>query len=492
MIEHKKNTTYYLAFPAIDSTTPSKYKSGITPVATAFSQDGTGAWAALTIADTVTEIGTTGVYEITISAAEMNHDKVIIKFSASGMADDAYEFDLRTKLVPDLNDIAATAIVSGGAIATTGGAVDTVTVVTNDVGITQTGADKVWSSVARTLTDKLGFELSASGVRAIWDALTTSLTTVGSVGKQIVDNLDTTVSSRMPTSHINATLGSVDTVATVTDGAKASTALLNTVWTDAKAAFIDVAISSRNSVIPDPAGTAPTAVEVRQEIDTNSTQLAKLGVPANGSMSADIGNINSQLPPNLANLGVSASGIVDANVKEVISDAQSATDLKDFVDQGYDPLTNKIQGVALVDTTSTVTDGAKASTAVSNTVLTSTRIGYLDNLSAGAVAQEDSITSLQGDVTAIKGGTIEKNTAGSILVLMLDSTGTPVVGAAVTGKTKIDNAVPVAMSATISVTDAYGYCQVAYTAADVNGTDSVAFILSAPGANDSHLTLQLT
>ena len=36
--------------------------------------------------------------------------------------------------------------------------------------------------------------------------------------------------------------------------------------------------------------------------------------------------------------------------------AQSATDLKDFADAGYDPATNKVQGVVLVDTTTTNTD----------------------------------------------------------------------------------------------------------------------------------------
>lgn len=42
--------------------------------------------------------------------------------------------------------------------------------------------------------------------------------------------------------------------------------------TAVRAAYLDVAISSRNSVVPDAAGTAPTAIEIRQEIDTNSTK----------------------------------------------------------------------------------------------------------------------------------------------------------------------------------------------------------------------------
>jgi hypothetical protein len=50
-----------------------------------------------------------------------------------------------------------------------------------------------------------------------------------------------------------------------------------------------------------------------------------------------------------------ASGIVDADVRELVGVAPSATDLKDFADDGYDPSTNKVQGVVLVDTLTTYT-----------------------------------------------------------------------------------------------------------------------------------------
>lgn len=43
------------------------------------------------------------------------------------------------------------------------------------------------------------------------------------------------------------------------------------------------------------------------------------------------------------------------DVRAIGGDAQSATDLKDFADAGYDPSTNKVQGVVLVDTTTTLT-----------------------------------------------------------------------------------------------------------------------------------------
>lgn len=43
------------------------------------------------------------------------------------------------------------------------------------------------------------------------------------------------------------------------------------------------------------------------------------------------------------------------NMAQLGGDTQSATDLKDFADAGYDPATNKVQGVVLVDTLTTYT-----------------------------------------------------------------------------------------------------------------------------------------
>lgn len=47
---------------------------------------------------------------------------------------------------------------------------------------------------------------------------------------------------------------------------------------------------------------------------------------------------------------------LEVDVTQIGGDAQSATDLKDFADAGYDPATNKVEGVKLVDTTTTNTD----------------------------------------------------------------------------------------------------------------------------------------
>lgn len=63
---------------------------------------------------------------------------------------------------------------------------------------TQTGSvGSVTSGVTvQTNNDKTNYTISSVGIAAFWSALTSSLTTVGSVGKLLVDTLDATISSR--------------------------------------------------------------------------------------------------------------------------------------------------------------------------------------------------------------------------------------------------------------------------------------------------------
>lgn len=49
------------------------------------------------------------------------------------------------------------------------------------------------------------------------------------------------------------------------------------------------------------------------------------------------------------------AGVPEVDVTHLGGGAQSAADLKDFADDGYDPSTNKVQGVVLVDTLTTYT-----------------------------------------------------------------------------------------------------------------------------------------
>lgn len=74
--------------------------------------------------------------------------------------------------------------------------------------------DAAWiTATSVTVSDKTGFSLSAAGILAIWDQATAALTTAGRIGKLLVDNINATISSRMATTHLDATGGKLDAVA---------------------------------------------------------------------------------------------------------------------------------------------------------------------------------------------------------------------------------------------------------------------------------------
>lgn len=50
-----------------------------------------------------------------------------------------------------------------------------------------------------------------------------------------------------------------------------------------------------------------------------------------------------------------STDLLQVDATQILGDGQSATDLKDFADAGYDPSTNKVQGVVLTDTVTTYT-----------------------------------------------------------------------------------------------------------------------------------------
>lgn len=61
-------------------------------------------------------------------------------------------------------------------------------------------AADIWAVATRELTAfsssfKTGYALSSAGVQAIWDALTSALTTAGSIGKLLVDNVNASISA---------------------------------------------------------------------------------------------------------------------------------------------------------------------------------------------------------------------------------------------------------------------------------------------------------
>ena len=124
------------------------------------------------------------------------------------------------------------------------------------------------------------------------------------------------------------------------------------------------------------------------------------------------------------------AGVPEVDVTHLGGAAQSATDLKDFADAGYDPATNKVQGVVLVDTTTTNTDmrgtdsallAASAPTNFGDLSITATT-GRVDVASVGGTAQTANDNG--ADINLILADTNELQTDltdGGRLDLLIDS-----------------------------------------------------------------------
>jgi VCBS repeat-containing protein len=109
-IEHQKGTAFELIFPMRDSTTPANFKTGLSPTDTAYYKDGAGSWTSLSIADTAAEIGSTGVYEISLTTSELNHDWVMVAFTASGAAATCYLFRMDGDIPANVESVETDAI----------------------------------------------------------------------------------------------------------------------------------------------------------------------------------------------------------------------------------------------------------------------------------------------------------------------------------------------------------------------------------------------
>ncbi len=96
------------------------------------------------------------------------------------------------------------------------------------------------------------------------------------------------------------------------------------------------------------------------------------------------------------------AGVPEVDVTHIGGDAQSAIDLKDFADAGYDPATNKVQGVVLTDTVTTYTG---------NTVQTGDAFARL-GAPAGA--------SVSADIATIEAQTDDIGVAGAGLTALGD------------------------------------------------------------------------
>lgn len=104
------------------------------------------------------------------------------------------------------------------------------------------------------------------------------------------------------------------------------------------------------------------------------------------------------LPANVYD-SLMGTDLLDISMVQIGGVAQSATDLKDLADTGYDPSTHKVAGVVLTDTCTVNTDMRGTDSAALASAYTSTRAGYLDELAAANLITD--VANVKSDTTAI-------------------------------------------------------------------------------------------
>ena len=116
------------------------------------------------------------------------------------------------------------------------------------------------------------------------------------------------------------------------------------------------------------------------------------------------------IPPAFSTLTI-ANNAVDADLERIKGDAQSVTDAKDFFDDGYDPSTNKVQGVVTTDTATNVT----TVNGLANNVITAASIAA-DAITDAKVASDVTIASGTGAVGSVTGavGSVTGNVGGNV------------------------------------------------------------------------------
>lgn len=222
--------------------------------------------------------------------------------------------------------------------------------------------DAVWSVAARTLTafgfsvtvgtnnDKTGYSLSAAGIQAIWDALTSALSTANSIGKLLVDNINATISSR-------ASQTSVDDVDNFVDTEVA--AILAAVDTEVAAI----------KVVTDALPNAGALTTIQSDLDNIQTRIPA-ALTAGGNMKSDALALNGSTAA-AAQLAKSAATIVSgAAIAGTLSTTQMTTNLTEATDDHYNGRIIIWTSGVLIDQATDITDYDGATKRLTYTAIT--------------------------------------------------------------------------------------------------------------------------
>lgn len=255
----------------------------------------------------------------------------------------------------------ANGVVTAAAVAT--GAIDADAIADNAI-----DAGSVAASALNGKGDwnvgKTGYALSAGGVQAIWDALTSALTTVGSIGKLIVDNLNAAISSR--SSHSAADVWAVATrVLTAGTNIALAKGTGVTGFNDLDAAGVRSAVGMASANLDTQLGDLPTAAEnadaVWDEAISGHLTAGSTGNALNAAGSA--GDPWSTPLPGAYGSGT-AGKIIGDNLNATVSSRATQTSvdtIDDLLDTEVGALTTELAKVPKSDGTATWNATALAS-----------------------------------------------------------------------------------------------------------------------------------
>ncbi len=139
------------------------------------------------------------------------------------------------------------------------------------------------------------------------------------------------------------------TSTTIVDSARTEA---NDRWNGSMIVITSGASAGQARIITDFVASSDT-ITFAPAVTTNLNTETYVIIPQAGvDLQSWLGTESTMVAPS----ALTSSGEVDVNVTELGGVVQSLTDLKDFADDGYNPATNKVTGVLLVDTTTTNTD----------------------------------------------------------------------------------------------------------------------------------------
>lgn len=383
----------------------------------------------------------------------------------------------------------ATDIVSSGAITTSGGAVSTVTTTTTNTDMRGTDSAFLASADGSTLTaidlpnqtmdivgditgnlsgsvgsvtagvtvttnnDKTGYALSTAGILAIWDQVTSALTTAGRIGKLIVDMAGATFSTS--TDSLEAIRNRGDAAWITGGGGSNPTVLQNTTIATlaSQTGFTLTAGSADNDAYNDMIAVITDASTSTQKAVARISNY--VGATKTITLEADPGIFTMAIGDTIDIIAQ------DPFVPPSVAEFEART----LVSGGYfDPAADTVANVTLTATTTAVTNDVGITQAAADKAWNTTSRTLTDGIQKNATF----------------------NNFMFEMVLTSDHV-TPATGLTVTGQRSIDAGSYANVTGTITEIS-NGTYQIDLTAADTNG-DIITYRFSGTAADDTKITI---